>query len=87
MSWCSDIAIAILVLIYISDDHWTAADPVSFFSFVFIIMMSRITTDTSSKGEKIFYVLFLATLCLVAFIVNAMLDHECTICIINFPGK
>lgn len=63
MGLCSNLALAIVTLIFLKDSHWTSVDPIIYGAAIFIIMISRITTDNSEIGERIFYVIFLITVC------------------------
>lgn len=78
--------IAIVTLIFLCDDHWTSMDPLVLAGTIIIIMLSRITTDASETGEKIFYALFLMTVCIAYFLINMFLDHDCSICMVHFPA-
>jgi hypothetical protein len=87
MGLCSNLAMAIVTLIFLKDSHWTSVDPIIYGAAIFIIMISRITTDNSEIGERIFYVIFLITVCAVYYLINFFLDHDCTICMFDFPCK
>lgn len=82
---CSHLAMFLVFFIYMRDASWTKIDPMAFFGFIVVIMISRLFTDCNTYGEKIFYVLFLATICASAYLQDLLSDHDCTYCMTNFP--